>query len=155
MMLTTSSAKRLLRSVLAASLLAMFSIGESQALYPERALRIVVPFAPGGGTDVVARTLAQEMARDLGVSVIIENKPGAGTIIGTQAVAVSAADGYTLLMATFSHAVNASLSQNALRSAPGFRTGRDDRTFLQHRRGQSQICHSIDCGSDRGGRGQS
>jgi tripartite-type tricarboxylate transporter receptor subunit TctC len=112
MMLTTSSAKRLLRSVLAASLLAMFSIGESQALYPERALRIVVPFAPGGGTDVVARTLAQEMARDLGVSVIIENKPGAGTIIGTQAVAVSAADGYTLLMATFSHAVNASLSQN-------------------------------------------
>jgi tripartite-type tricarboxylate transporter receptor subunit TctC len=112
MMLTTSSAKRLLRSVLAASLLAMFSIGESQALYPERALRIVVPFAPGGGTDVVARTLAQEMARDLGVSVIIENKPGAGTIIGTQAVAVSAADGYTLLMATFSHAVNSSLSPN-------------------------------------------
>ena len=112
MMLTTSSAKRLLRSVLAASLLAMFSIGESQALYPERALRIVVPFAPGGGTDVVARTLAQGMARDLGVSVIIENKPGAGTIIGTQAVAVSAADGYTLLMATFSHAVNSSLSQN-------------------------------------------
>jgi tripartite-type tricarboxylate transporter receptor subunit TctC len=112
MMLTTSSAKRLLRSVLAASLLAMFSIGESQALYPERALRIVVPFAPGGGTDVVARTLAQEMARDLGVSVIVENKPGAGTIIGTPAVAVSAADGYTLLMATFSHAVNSSLSPN-------------------------------------------
>ncbi|WP_244562055.1 tripartite tricarboxylate transporter substrate binding protein [Bradyrhizobium lablabi] len=73
-------------------------------------MRIVVPFAPGGGTDVVARTLAQEMARDLGVSVIVENKPGAGTIIGTQAVAVSEPDGYTLLMGTFANAVNPSLN---------------------------------------------
>src|SRR6266853_242281 len=78
--------------------------------YPDRIIKIVVPFAPGGGTDVVARTLAQEMARDLGVSVIIENKPGAGTIIGTQAVAASEPDGHTLLMATFSHAVNPSLN---------------------------------------------
>ena len=68
-----------------------------------------MPFAPGGGTDVVARTLAQEMAKDLGVSVIIENKPGAGTIIGTQSVATSAPDGYTLLMGTFANAVNPSL----------------------------------------------
>ena len=60
-----------------------------RAAYPERIVKIVVPFAPGGGTDVVARTLAQEMAKDLGASVIIENKPGAGTIIGTQAVAAS------------------------------------------------------------------
>ena len=66
--------------VLAALVLAAFSTGEAKALYPERAIRIVVPFAPGGGTDVVARTLAQEMAKDLGVSVVIENKPGAGTI---------------------------------------------------------------------------
>jgi tripartite-type tricarboxylate transporter receptor subunit TctC len=65
----------------------------ASAGYPERIIKIVVPFAPGGGTDVVARTLAQEMARDLGVSVIIENKPGAGTIIGTQSVAISAPDG--------------------------------------------------------------
>ena len=50
------------------------------AAYPDRVIRIVVPFAPGGGTDVVARTLAQEMAKELGASVIIENKPGAGTI---------------------------------------------------------------------------
>ena len=98
--------------VLAALLLAAFATGEAKALYPERAIRIVVPFAPGGGTDLVARTLAQEMAKDLGVSVVIENKPGAGTIIGTQAVAVSAPDGYTLLMGTFSHAVNSSLSAN-------------------------------------------
>jgi tripartite-type tricarboxylate transporter receptor subunit TctC len=95
---------------LAAVLLAGFPNRPALAIYPERSLRIVVPFAPGGGTDVVARTLAQEMAKDLGVSVIIENRPGAGTIVGTQAVAVSRPDGYTLLMGTFSHAVNISLS---------------------------------------------
>ena len=78
--------------------------------YPDRIIRIVVPFAPGGGTDVVGRTLAQEMARDLGASIIIENKPGAGTIIGTQMVATSPPDGYTLLMGTFANAVNPSLN---------------------------------------------
>ncbi|WP_338691936.1 tripartite tricarboxylate transporter substrate binding protein [Bradyrhizobium sp. 26S5] len=77
--------------------------------YPDHIVKIVVPFAPGGGTDVVARTLAQEMQKDLGVTIIIENKPGAGTIIGTQSVATSPADGYTLLMATFANAVNPSL----------------------------------------------
>src|SRR5215211_2676854 len=63
----------------------------ARAAYPERIIRIVVPFAPGGGTDVIARALAQEMAKDLGASIIIENKPGAGTIIGTQRL--HAADG--------------------------------------------------------------
>src|SRR3954453_20493751 len=82
----------------------------SLAAYPDRVIRIVVPFAPGGGTDVVARTLAQEMARELGASVIIENKPGAGTILGTQLVAASPPDGYTLLMGTFANAVNPSLN---------------------------------------------
>ena len=70
----------------------------------------MVPFAPGGGTDVIARALAQEMAKDLGGSVMIENRPGAGTIIGTQSVATSAPDGYTLLMGTFANAVNPSLN---------------------------------------------
>src|SRR6476661_3209559 len=100
---------RYLRSFLFA--LAAYSSlnGPASALYPDRIIKIVVPFAPGGGTDVVARALAQEMARDLGGSVIIENKPGAGTIIGTQAVATSAPDGYTLLMGTFANAVNPSL----------------------------------------------
>jgi tripartite-type tricarboxylate transporter receptor subunit TctC len=79
------------------------------AAWPEKTIRIVVPFAPGGGTDVIARTLAQEMMKDLGCSIIIENKPGAGTIIGTQSVAGSEPDGYTLLMATFANAVNPSL----------------------------------------------
>src|ERR1700750_2267005 len=86
------------------------SANVARAAYPERIIKIVVPFAPGGGTDVVARTLAQEMAKNLGFNVLIENKPGAGTIIGTQAVAVSEPDGYTLLMGTFANAVNPSLN---------------------------------------------
>jgi tripartite-type tricarboxylate transporter receptor subunit TctC len=81
----------------------------ASAAYPDRIIKIVVPLTPGGGTDLVARTLAQEMAKDLGATVIIENKPGAGTIIGTQTVASSAPDGYTLLMGTFANAVNPSL----------------------------------------------
>lgn len=84
-------------------------ISPAFAAYPDHVIKIVVPFAPGGGTDVVARTLAQEMQKDLGATVIIENKPGAGTIIGTQSAAASPADGYTLLMGTFANAVNPSL----------------------------------------------
>jgi tripartite-type tricarboxylate transporter receptor subunit TctC len=95
---------------LAALWLAAFPADDAFAAYPDRIVRIVVPFAPGGGTDVVARTLAQEMAKDLGATIIIENKPGAGTIIGTQAVATGEPDGYTLLMGTFANAVNPSLN---------------------------------------------
>jgi tripartite-type tricarboxylate transporter receptor subunit TctC len=97
-------------SVLFALAAWLLAVGPASALYPDRIVKIVVPFAPGGGTDVVARTLAQEMARDLGVNIVVENKPGAGTIIGTQAVAVSQPDGYTLLMGTFANAVNPSLN---------------------------------------------
>src|SRR4051812_28466898 len=92
------------------TLISALPVNDAFALYPEKTIRIVVPFAPGGGTDVIARTLAQEMAKDLGATMIIENKPGAGTIIGTQAVAASEPDGYTLLMGTFANAVNPSLN---------------------------------------------
>ena len=81
----------------------------AHAAYPERPLRIVVPFTPGGGTDIIARTLASGLQKELGQPVVVENKPGAGTIIGSDAVAKSAPDGYTLLIATFAHAVNPSL----------------------------------------------
>src|SRR3984893_2721351 len=95
---------------LAALSLALFSNDPASALYPDRIVRVVGPFCPGGGTDVIARTLGQEMARDLGATIVIENKPGAGTIIGTQAVATSDPDGYTLLMGTFANAVNPTLN---------------------------------------------
>jgi len=93
--------------VLAAA--AQFLLSAGAAEFSAEVTRIVVPFAPGGGTDLVARILAQEMAKNMGGTVIVENKPGAGTIIGTQAVAGSPPDGHTLLMATFAHAVNTSL----------------------------------------------
>ncbi|NEV01410.1 Bug family tripartite tricarboxylate transporter substrate binding protein [Bradyrhizobium uaiense] len=100
---------RVLTAILFAIAASVLLLAPASAAYPDHMIKIVVPFAPGGGTDVVARTLAQEMQKDLGVTVIIENKPGAGTIIGTQSVATSPADGYTLLMATFANAVNPSL----------------------------------------------
>ena len=64
-----------------------FSGHQALAAYPERIIKIVVPVAPGGSTDAIARVLAQEMAKDLGASIIVENKPGASTIIGAQEVA--------------------------------------------------------------------
>jgi tripartite-type tricarboxylate transporter receptor subunit TctC len=75
------------------------------AAFPDKPVRLVVPFAPGGGTDLIARTLGAEMSKDLGQQVIIDNKPGAGTVIGTDAVAKSAPDGHTIVIATFAHAV--------------------------------------------------
>jgi tripartite-type tricarboxylate transporter receptor subunit TctC len=79
------------------------------ASYPDKPVRLVVPFAPGGGTDLIARTLAAGMGKELGQQVIIENKPGAGTIIGTDHVAKSPADGYSIVIATFAHAINPSM----------------------------------------------
>lgn len=76
------------------------------AAYPDKPIRLVVPFTPGGGTDLIARTMALAMAEDLGQPVIIDNKPGAGTIIGSSEVAKSAPDGYTVLMATTAHVTN-------------------------------------------------
>ena len=96
---------------LGCALLASLAVlaGTAHAQYPERPVRIIVPFAPGGGTDLIARTLGQGMTKELGQSVIIENKPGAGTVIGTDLAAKSPPDGYTLVIATLAHAVNPSL----------------------------------------------
>jgi len=81
----------------------------AQADFPDKRIRIIVPFTPGGGADIVARLLADFMSKDLGKPVIIENKPGAGTIVGTDEVARSAPDGYTLLMGTPPFTINPSL----------------------------------------------
>jgi tripartite-type tricarboxylate transporter receptor subunit TctC len=96
---------------LAALVLASVGLASTHALaaYPEKPVRLVVPFAPGGGTDLIARTLAAGMSKELGQQVIVDNKPGAGTIIGTDSVAKSPADGYSIVIATFAHAVNPSM----------------------------------------------
>lgn len=77
--------------------------------YPVRAVRIVVPFAPGGGTDVFARVMAQRLQEALGQSVFVDNRAGAGSNIGTELVAKSPADGHTLLFTTTAVAVNVTL----------------------------------------------
>ena len=85
------------------------AVSGALAAYPEKPVRLVVPFAPGGGTDLIARTLAVGIGKELGQPVIIDNKPGGGTIIGTDGVAKSPADGYTIVIATFAHAINPSM----------------------------------------------
>ena len=77
--------------------------------YPTKVVRIVVPFAAGGPADIYARALAQRLQEPMGQSFVIENRPGAGSIIGTDAVAKSSADGYTLLLMSNTHTINESL----------------------------------------------
>src|SRR5205823_11641871 len=73
------------------------ALAQSTADYPHRAVRIIVPLAAGGNVDIVARTLADQVSKTLGQAVLVENRPGASSLVGTQFVARSAADGYTLL----------------------------------------------------------
>ena len=80
--------------------------------YPSKPIRVVVPFPPGGGTDIVARTVTPKMAEILGQPFIIDNRAGAGGNIGTEQVAKSPADGYTLLVASASSAINTTLVPN-------------------------------------------
>jgi tripartite-type tricarboxylate transporter receptor subunit TctC len=77
--------------------------------YPARAVRIVVPFAAGGPADVYARVLAQRLQETLGQTFVVDNRPGGGSVLGTDIVAKSAPDGYTLLLMSNTHTVNESL----------------------------------------------
>jgi tripartite-type tricarboxylate transporter receptor subunit TctC len=90
---------RCARILLAAALWtwAAAALAQSPTEYPGRAIRIIVPLAAGGNVDIVARTVAEQISRSLGQAVIVENKPGASSLVGTQFVAKSAPDGYTLL----------------------------------------------------------
>jgi tripartite-type tricarboxylate transporter receptor subunit TctC len=81
----------------------------AQVVYPNRAVRVVVPFPPGGGTDIISRTVAQRLSETWGQPVIIDNRGGANGIIGTDLGAKAKADGYTLLVVIATHAINPSL----------------------------------------------
>lgn len=74
-----------------------------QGAYPNRPLRVIVPQPPGGGFDMVARALGERLARQLGQSVVVENRPGSGTLVGTEAAAKAEPDGYNLLMGSVSN----------------------------------------------------
>jgi tripartite-type tricarboxylate transporter receptor subunit TctC len=80
--------------------LALLSGGAAHADYPERAVKLVAPYAPGGSADMLARALAAELGKELGQAVVVENKPGANTQLAATAVARGPADGYTLLLAS-------------------------------------------------------
>ncbi len=77
--------------------------------YPSKPIRLVVPYPPGAGTDILARTVGQRLADSMGQQVVIDNRPGAGGTIGTEIVAKSQGDGYTLLLGPTSHAINPSI----------------------------------------------
>jgi tripartite-type tricarboxylate transporter receptor subunit TctC len=109
---TTGKPSRLRRVTLAALGL-MAAAGTScvtgafaQQAFPNKPIRFIVPYPPGGGTDIVARLLATKLGARLGQPVLVDNKPGASTIIGTEMLAKAAPDGYTLGLITDSHAIN-------------------------------------------------
>jgi tripartite-type tricarboxylate transporter receptor subunit TctC len=84
------------------------------AEFPSQPIRIVVPFGPGGGTDVVARTLAEKLAPIFGVPVVVDNKPGGNSVIATRQVAGAPPDGHTLLLTTDIHTINAAYGSSSL-----------------------------------------
>ncbi len=88
-----------------ATLLAPVSFAAAQETYPARPIKVIVPLAAGGGTDIVARTIVQSIADDWGANIVVENRPGAGTTLGAQALLSSPADGYTLMFNTASFLV--------------------------------------------------
>jgi tripartite-type tricarboxylate transporter receptor subunit TctC len=94
---------------LAATLLGLVFAGVSHAEYPERPIRLIVPFPAGGTVDLVARLVTARMAEDLGRGFVIENRGGAGGVIATDATAKAAPDGYTLLLTSPNHTINAAL----------------------------------------------
>ena len=98
----------MLRTFLLA-LASALACGASAQDYPSRPIRLIVPFAPGGGTDILIRILAPKLGAALGQQLVVENRPGASSIIGTELVARSAPDGYTLLAVDTSFTVNPSL----------------------------------------------
>ena len=101
--------KRVALGALAAVCLGLAGPVAAQQDYPTRPVRLVVPFAPGGSADVFGRYIAQRLQESMGQNFIVDNRPGAGSVIGTDAVAKSAPDGYTLLVMSNTHTVNESL----------------------------------------------
>ena len=92
-----------------AAAVVFFACSASAQEYPARAVRVIVPFAPGGGTDIVARLLSQHLSQRLGQSFVVDNRPAGSGIVGADLVAKSAPDGYTLLFAFSSLSSSAKL----------------------------------------------
>jgi tripartite-type tricarboxylate transporter receptor subunit TctC len=98
-----------LAGIVLAALIAGWTAPLAAQQYPSRAIRIISPFSPGGGNDTLCRTVAAKLTENMGQQVIVENRPGANGIIGTDAAARAAPDGYTIVLIPSGHAVNASI----------------------------------------------
>jgi tripartite-type tricarboxylate transporter receptor subunit TctC len=104
--------RRLRRRLLAGLFLAAAGFASAQPAYPSKPIRILVPFPAGGSTDPVARLIGQKLTEAWGQAVIVDNRPGANTIIGTEALAKAPPDGYTLLYTASTHVINSVLVPN-------------------------------------------
>ena len=100
---TTLNRRQLAMTVPALAMTSLAPMSWSQSAYPNRPLKVIVPQPPGGGFDFVARALAERLAKQIGQSVVVENRPGSGTLVGTDAAAKADPDGYTLLMGSVSN----------------------------------------------------
>jgi len=100
---STFKRREIVRILPAAALMGLAPLAWAQGAYPNRALRVIVPQPPGGGFDFVARALGERLSKQIGQSVVVENKPGSGTLVGTDAAAKADPDGYTLLMGSVSN----------------------------------------------------
>jgi tripartite-type tricarboxylate transporter receptor subunit TctC len=105
-------ARRVLIAVAGGAVLALGARGALAQAYPAHPVKLIVPFAPGGPADVYARFIAGRLQESLAQTFVVDNRPGAGSIIGTDAVAKAAPDGYTLLLMSNTHTVNESLIPN-------------------------------------------
>ena len=93
----------------AACLLSTVALPVAAADFPSKPVRFVVPYAPGGSSDVIARLIGQKLGESLGQTFVVDNRPGAGSMIGTDVVAKSLADGYTILLSDMPHTINPSV----------------------------------------------
>src|SRR5712692_10019099 len=102
---------RTLAVAMAAAILGASALAQAPAdTYPEKPIKIIVPFAPGGSVDILARVVGQKLTESWGQTVLVETRPGAGTMIGTAAAAKAEPDGYTLIIVVSNHATNPSLA---------------------------------------------
>lgn len=92
--------RQLIQLATFAGMIGLLTAGAFAQGYPGKPIKVIVPYPPGGGNDIVVRSIGQTLAEHLGQSVVVENKPGGGTLIGAQAAAKSAPDGYTLFLGT-------------------------------------------------------
>src|SRR5688500_9638000 len=106
---------RVMQRILLSICLGAFALAVHAQAFPSRVVKVAVPQPPGGGFDAVARTMAEPLAQQLGQPVIVENRPGAGTIVGTEAVAKAEPDGYTLLLGA---SANLALNPGLYRKLP-------------------------------------